>query len=802
MSAVRTSDRGHRRHPGTVAALAWVLALPFLYLLPTLVHGRLLGSEDFLNAFGLGYVPGSHVYIHNLSSTDQIEEMMPWAALSWVQVHHGLFPLWNPYSAFGLPLFGNFVSAAMSLPMLISYLGPERLVYDVEVIAKMMIAGTGVLWMCRRLGLGNLPAAFAATAFTLCGSFTAWLGWPMSGTTCWFGWLVGATVLIVRTPARRSLHVAGLAVALAFCIYGGHPESSLIVVACTLLVGACALGERARQAGNVRAIFRPLGALGLSGLAGVALAAPLLLPGVQVLARAARSGVLGYPLPAKTSVNLLFASYSGLPTRGSAYFGAADYYETAAYVGAVVAVLALLALIVRRREFVIVGFGLAGVACFAVTYLPFVTRFLDTIPVIKNGQWTRAVLGLDFCLAVLAGFGLQTILDRGKEPLVRRTFVGLCVAAAALTAGLWFGHLGAHLPKLANRLQAASFLWPLIAAATLLVGAILLIVTTPRGGAGRQTVPLRRHQALALVLFAVEATFLLTATPDLWSSSNQFFPVTAGVRALGHVVGQSRVGFAACGSILGDPPLGILAEANDVYGLSEAVAYDGTVPGSYFSAYYDEVHKREPAYLGFGQFCPSFPDATVARHFGVSYVLAEAASAAPPGDVFRKEISGERLYQVPGGGVVTVERVGAAPDSASATVVANTSPDPAQIRADVRVRLPSTLYLHVTDFPGWSATVDGRPLALRPWGGTMLAASLPAGHDVVVVTYDPPLFTDGCILALVAAVSLAGAVAWSERARRRATGRRRTRRGGPVVRVAGDVSQGPGPGAPPIWRGP
>jgi uncharacterized membrane protein YkgB len=657
----------------------------------------------------------------------------------------------------------------------------------------MMIAGTGVLWMCRRLGLRNLPAAFAASAFTLCGSFTAWLGWPMSGTTCWFGWLVGATVLIVRTRTHRALHVAGLAVALAFCIYGGHPESSLIVVVCTLLVGVCALVERARRAGNVRAILRPLGALGLSGLGGAALAAPLLLPGAQVLARAARSRILGYPLPAKTSVNLLFASYSGLPTRGSDYFGAADYYETAAYVGVVVVVLALLALIVRRREFVVVGFGLAGVACFACTYFPFVIRFLDTIPVIRNGQWTRAVLGLDFCLAVLAGFGLQSILDRGNEPFVRRTFAGLCAAAVALTAGLWFSHLGAHLPKLANRVQADSFLWPSIAAAALLVGAIVLGVTAPRGRVVRQAVsPRRRHQAVALILFAVEATFLLTATPDLWSSSNQFFPVTAGVRALEQVVGESRVGFAECGSIVGDPPLGILAEANDVYGLSEAVAYDATVPRSYFTAYYGEVHKKEPAYTGFGQFCPSFPDATVARHFGVSYVLTEAGSAPPPGDIFRKVISGERVYRVPGGGVVTVERAGAAPDSASATVVANTSPDPAQVRADVRVRLPSIMYSHVTDFPGWSATIDGRPLALRTWGGTMLVASLPPGPDVVVVTYDPRLFTDGCILAVLAAISLAGAVAWSRRARRPVPRHRRGRRAGPVVRFAADVPRDPG----------
>ena len=91
-----------------IVSVTWLVVAALLYLLPALLRGTNLGTQDLLGVDGLGTIPGTHP--HNFVASDQVTEMMPWSALSWVDVRHGQLPLWNPYSGLGLPLFLNFVS--------------------------------------------------------------------------------------------------------------------------------------------------------------------------------------------------------------------------------------------------------------------------------------------------------------------------------------------------------------------------------------------------------------------------------------------------------------------------------------------------------------------------------------------------------------------------------------------------------------------------------------------------------------------------------------------------------------------
>ena len=168
-----------------VGAVLWIVAVGIIHLLPAVIRGPELGTTDLLGGGGLTATPGAQAY--NPMAADQIRAFQPWAWLSWSQIHDGVFPLWNPHSGLGLPLLHNFQSAALSVPMLIGYLTPQRYVYTTAVVSMMLIGGLGALWFCRRLGLRLLPSTFAATAFMLSGSFGGWLGWPMAGTASWLG---------------------------------------------------------------------------------------------------------------------------------------------------------------------------------------------------------------------------------------------------------------------------------------------------------------------------------------------------------------------------------------------------------------------------------------------------------------------------------------------------------------------------------------------------------------------------------------------------------------------------------------
>jgi Bacterial membrane protein YfhO len=739
-----------------------VVVAAVAYLAPALLHGTRLGSADILGVFGLGTVPGTHP--HNAVASDQITEMMPWAALSWEQVRHGQLPLWNPYAGFGLPLMFGFVSASLSLPMLVSYLFPVSFVYTIEVIAKLLIGGTGVLWLCRKLGLSYLPSVMAAVTFELSGAFSGWLGWPMTGTYAWLGWAAGAALMVVRGP-RRTLYVAGLAVSLAFAVYGGHPETMVVLVLCVGVLAVAALAGLVIETGKLSSAVRPLAALGLGGLAAIGLSAPLLLPGLQVVGRANRSSVLGYPLPGSSIVNVLFASYHGLPMTSSRYFGPVAFYGAAAYVGVVVVVLAGLAVVARWRDSRVVGFVLIALLCAALTYSTAVSHFLDTIPTLKNVQWTRALGAMDLALAVLGGIGLQVLLDRDRQAITKWAFAVLTAAVAIVVGVFWERHVHSGLPAVEAHIQAHSFIWPVVGVAVLVVGAVVLFLPERQGSrfTARAVRLPSRPLALGLVLFGVEAAFLLTATPGIWSSSNSFFPVTPAEATLQSQVGQARVGYSTCPSIIAWPDLGILPEANSAYGVREAAAYDGIVPQSYFTAYFQAVHQPVPANTGFGQYCAPMNTAALARHFGVSYVLSPGGRPGPTGDTLVTAIEGEELYRVPGASVITTEPEGSPPDSSTATVVPVGGSDPSSMHLTVSDNAPSVMYIHVTNFPGWKATIDGHGLSLRNWGGTMMAASIPSGHHVIVIRYMPAAFRYGVLLAILTGLALIAALIWTLR---------------------------------------
>ena len=743
----------------TVLSVAWLIAIGLCYLAPALAHGTALGPYDLLSRFGLGAVPG--VTPNNPLSADQVREFAPWAELVWRQVHSGILPLWNPYNGLGLPLAFNIQSGPLSLPALISYLLPVGFAYTVQVVVRLVIAGTGALFLGRAMRLGTVAATFAATVFELSGAFTGWLGWVMGDTLCWLGWVLAAAVLLVRGEhPRRS--VALLAVSLAFAVYAGHPESVAILLLTVGLVMVTLLATRALQTRSLRSVLWPVARVAVAAAVGLALAAPLLLPGLQVIAGSNRLASIGYQgLPVVTSVNLAFAGFYGFPTANSVYFGPLNYYETAAYVGLIVLVLAGLAVLSRWREAEVKALTITTAVLLAIVYVGPVARFLGSLPGADLDTWSRALIPIDLLLAVLGGFGLQTLLDRGLSPAVWRRLGVMAGLAVAVLAVIGVKELDNHaLLPAESAIRAGSFLWPTIQV-VVVVAVLAVLVMRQRlsrhEGSDSSRIGQRVTVACAAALALTEVAFLLTAAPGLWSSSPAAFAVTPAEAELQHLVGQSRVGFAVCAGLTLFPSLGILPDANAAYGIAEFPIYDPTIPRSYFTAWAaaSGTAPLPAAADPFGDFCPSVSSASLAREFGVSYILAPGGSAAPSGTVLVATIGGEGVYRVPGAGVVTLVPGRVTSGEQPGTLVPAAGDNPASLRLHVAATRASTLEIHITNEPGWTATMDGRPLALHTFDGVMMAASVPVGVHTVVLSYWPPLFSLGLGCAGLAVLGLA-----------------------------------------------
>jgi hypothetical protein len=753
-----------------VLAVLWILILTAAILAPALSRGLMLGPYDLLARVSLTSQAG--VAIHgNYIDTDPIVQMIPWTALDWNSVHHGFLPLWNPYNGLGLPLAFNWQSAAFGVPSLVGYLFPIRYAYTVGVVMTLVIAGTGAYVLGRVLRLGFLGAITVATVFELSGPLISWLGYPQAQAMSWGGWLFAAGILVVRGE-RRALSVSLLAVSVACTIFAGHPETVIVMIgaAAILVIVLVATRSLPSRIGFPRGpIRRPVVDLILAALGGTALGAPLLLPALQLTATSVRStSTTTATLPAHDMLYLAFSGFDGVPVTGNYGFGDGFYYnETAAYVGIVALVLALVGLVVGLRRRRPEALALAAVASLAgaVCYLSPVTHLAVSLPSIGVVDWKRALMPLCLALAALAGMGLDAVARQPRSRAVRFCLLGGFGAAALGLTGMWLVGRGGGLPNLGTELgrqvRAESFLWPAIGAVVGLAGAAILWRWFSAG------------KAVALVILACETLFLVTAGYVQITSSANGFPRTPAVSALQRIVGNAVVGTGVLP--LPSCVLGITAEANSTYHVHELGLYDPIVPKTYFSWW-----KRETGTSGgnetYDSFCPAITTVAEARLLGVGYVLELVGQPGPPGsslagvlkppnpnpkaDLLSKPPPDEDVYRIHDSGLATVTPSSSdgvvPPTGAVGTPVAVSDPDPADLRLVTNSPQDQVLRLHLTDVPGWHATIDGQPLSLNPFSGIMMQARIPPGRHVIDLRYWPTTFSVGLALAAAAVVLLAG----------------------------------------------
>jgi len=744
----------------------WVVAAAVAVLAPALSHGAYLGAFDWVSRYGLSSDPS--VAVHNRQAFDQITEFIPWTNLAWTEVHSGHLPLWNPYTVLGMPLAFNWQAGAFGVPALIGYLFPLRLAYTVQVVVTLLIAGTGVYVLGRVLRLSVVGCAMAATVYELSGPFFGWLGWPIASVMSWAGWLFAAVVLVVRSR-HRARAVTFLALVVACAVYAGQPDT-LVVLASALLVFLVALfAARAPRFGGSGPIRRPVLDTVLGLVTGAALSGPLLLPGLQLLSGTDRTGdALSKALPVPSLLMVLFQSFDGTPVAGSRWFGTGYYTKAVAYVGVIAVVLALVAvagalkLRWRRRE--TIAFGAVALVMAGIVYIPLAESFLDGLPIVGNVLWRRATIVMTFALAVLAGMGADVVIRSYRSQVVRRwAGAGFGAAAVVLLAVWTFGR--GRLPPVEASIRVRSFIWPVAATALGLAVVAGLWWWSTRPSAASSSDDDGSFSAgriAAALLLACETAFLVTAGTSLWSSSSRYLAPTRAETELARAVGSSMVGFGT-NTCYGDQ-LGIVPDYNVALGVKELAAYEPLLPRRYGSSWRQATgQSAAPVRLPivpFSVFCPAVTTTSVARRYGVRFVLEPSGKAGPSGAVFDRAVGDEELYRIPGAGLATLTPVlasGALPGlDARGTVVPVTQPDPGSWKVVTDGAGPQVLRLRLTDVPGWHASIDGRQLPLQRFAGVMLQARIPAGHHVIELSYWPVAFTAGLVLAGGGAAVLCG----------------------------------------------
>lgn len=359
-----------------------------------------------------------------------------------VTLREGRLPFWNPYLFLGAPLLANPQTAVLyPLHWPLIWLPVTKQIYWSAALHTWLLALGGYA-LLRRWGYGFAPALMTGLVLAGSGFVGGLIGHinQLNGAA-WLTW--GALCLAHAQPAtespwhRRSaallLGGAAFALLVALMVLAGHTQTvfinlfSLGVWVVWPLLAALAgwlwTLVRRRDRGRVRGAWSltwPALAVYAGGvIAGALLAAPQLLPTLELSALGLRSGGLGYGEASSFSLKPLQLAWTLLPTYGladlSAVFDTPGYTEFVAYVGVVG--LALGAIGAWRGRGPARAFGLlfAGMGLFLALgrWNPVYFLLYQVVPGFDLFRApARWMMLYTVGVAVLAGVGLAWLLQR------------------------------------------------------------------------------------------------------------------------------------------------------------------------------------------------------------------------------------------------------------------------------------------------------------------------------------------------------------------------------------------------------
>ena len=713
----------------------------------------------------------------------------------------GSFPLWNPYLFGGMPFVAGMHGDIFYPTFLLRLLLPTDAAMTWGFILHLVLAGLFTFMFLRALGLGFAPALLGGTAYELSGAVASLVS-PGHDGKLYVSALLPLILLLLYRGVRqgRGWSWGGLAIAVGLAVLSPHPQMLQYLL---LTAGAWALylalggeGEQIPRPLAIRRLGLAFGAVMLGALMG----AIQYLPVREYVAWSPRAGGRGYEHATSYSMlrpellNTFVPEFTGILEN---YWGANGIHLHSEYLGAAAFVLAVAGAgtMLRRR-----GARLFWLGVLVVGFLwtlggstPFYRIVYALVPGTKFFRAPgMAVFVPSFAFAVLAAFGAERVLARRVSG---RYLLGWVAAAGLVAVLATMGGLTNLASSVAGpdrydfvQANAGNLLlgaWRSFAAVAALVAVALLGLRRPAVGG-----PLAAALMVAVVaadLWSVERRYWRFSAP-----ASELFGTDPIIDYLRARTDSARVLGLALSELEAprDPYIGATYGADGfmVHRIRQVAGYHGNELGRYQALYGKDEWPRQIGNPNFWQLS------------NLQYLYTNVDQPPVPGmtrvlgPVKNSAGSTVYLYRFPGeqpAAWVAAAIVKAPDESVLATVLEprfnvrsvalfdtsaavqwrtdlTVAPDTLGLRArvtrpwpdEIRVALDgpapagSALVMTENYYPGWTATVDGRPAAAHRADYSLIGVPLPQGAREVRLRYRSAVFETG---RTVTAVALAAA---------------------------------------------
>lgn len=736
-------------------SIFFIIALWFVFGSPFFLRGKIPFAGDYQVTF---FAPWSQYSqfsqpVVNNAMPDVIDQLYPWKHLVITDWKSGQIPLWNPYQFGGTPLMANYQSAVFSPLNVLFFLFPFKIGWALLVLLQPLLAGIGMYFFARKIAISKTGATFSSVAFMFCSFLVTWMGY---GT---LGYAVAALPFVLLGlegyVQSKKFHYLFLTVLfLAFSFLSGHFQMSFYV----LLAAFLYFLFRFLPSKSKKLILFSL----LSLVFGVLLASIQIFPSIAFYAQSLRSTLFQRPevIPWQYFITLLSPDFLGNPVTRNDWFG--HYAEWGSYIGVLPLVFALFGVSEIKKNKYVFFFVILGVLSLLLATPNVVGDLILKlhIPVLSTSAAGRIIVLFSFSLAVLSGFGLDSWVKSSQKT---KTILG-GIGIVLLFLGWFVIIFKIGLTPEHAAIAKQNFLLPT---------AFLLYMIVATLFAYRFT----NKKILLLLTF----TFLLLTSFDMYrfaskwqsfSPSNLVFP-DVGVtnffktiqdqRSLGNYGGQVSLYYQI-------PALeGYDALYPEKFGEFASFVANGTLqPASRSVVDFPKngtYTKQAINLLGVQYIIQKVSDTNKPWAFSVqdypaaefkivyqdnAYLVFQNQLANPHAFIwpFYKVVSEKDvLSTLFNSGDIVLEQDPKIP-KINQFVVNDNNADITSYKADqvvikTKTTVKSLLFLSDTYFPGWTASVDGKPAKIYRADYTFRAVVVPEGTHTVVFSYWPDSFTYG-----------------------------------------------------------
>jgi Bacterial membrane protein YfhO len=360
----------------------------------------------------------------------------------------GEWPTWNPWIAFGQPLWADANTQVLYPPTwLLLVLAPWRY-YVLFVVGHLLLASAGTYALSRTLALSRTAAWVAAAVWVCSGPLASQVPvWNQLAGATWMPWTLLFALRAMRTWRVPWLLLWGGGHALQ--ILAGAPEAALVTLAgigAAALAMVLAAGPRMPQAAA-----RALGAMAAAGAIALGLSAGQWIPSVDMARRSERSRLSEamrtqwsvHPLGlAQTVVPVALPDVPLEPAQRRGVFESTDFVPSL-YLGAAALGLGAVALAGPRRRLALwlLGGLAAAVAIALGRHAPFEHAATMLLPFLRSLRYpVKAMVAASFAASLGCGLGLDAWRAGAGGHRWRALFplgaVAVVVLAVAVILGL------------------------------------------------------------------------------------------------------------------------------------------------------------------------------------------------------------------------------------------------------------------------------------------------------------------------------------------------------------------------------